>query len=592
MKSFLKLIFLPLLSVGLFIFVYINNIQPKLGLDLQGGVSVILTAEEGTDPELIEQAVEIMRTRISAFGEVQEPEISISGENSVLVQLPGLTDQEKAIEAVGTTGLLTFRPVLNSSLNLGYSPALTITPNEDDPDNPTVTAPPGVDELTGLSIDDNPDTESYLLSLSGGFPVIYHLGPAELTGNDIDDALAVYPQNEWIVQLVLKDTSEQKFTDLTKKLAKLMGEQRRLAIVLDGQVISAPGIAMDVNPEIGITGGTAAISMGNTDQGESANNLAVILRYGALPVAFERSSIQKVSATLGENTLSLGLQAGFVGLIIVSLFLLFYYRLSGIIAILGLGSFGALFYSVIALLGEYQGYTLTLAGIAGVIVSIGLTADSYIVIFEKLKDELKVGRSFNFAAEKAVTEAWNTILVADFVSIIASIILYVLAIGPIRGFALTLGLATVFDLFYTRLFIRNAVPIFGNITDNPRGYFPLKRKILKMFKRLFLGNTNIDFQKIGSRFYKIFIIELIIFSAVLIGSIFGFLNLNLSVDFTGGTTYQLDTLYTDNDIDDVLNNTILPVSRYQTFDNSNTIIFRAIESTQERETELLKLSIK
>ena len=272
MKSFLKLIFLPLLSVGLFIFVYINNIQPKLGLDLQGGVSVILTAEEGTDPELIEQAVEIMRTRISAFGEVQEPEISISGENSVLVQLPGLTDQEKAIEAVGTTGLLTFRPVLNSSLNLGYSPALTITPNEDDPDNPTVTAPAGVDQLTGLTLDDNPDTDSYLLSLSDGFPIIYHLGPAELTGNDIDDALAVYPQNEWIVQLVLKDTSEQKFTDLTKKLAKLMGEQRRLAIVLDGQVISAPGIAMDVNPEIGITGGTAAISMGNSDQGESANN--------------------------------------------------------------------------------------------------------------------------------------------------------------------------------------------------------------------------------------------------------------------------------------------------------------------------------
>ena len=476
MKRIIKLLFLPLLSAGLLTYVFMNSIQPKLGLDLQGGISVILTAEEDTEPELIEQAVEIMRTRISDFGEVQEPEISISGENSVLVQLPGLTDQEKAIEAVGTTGLLTFRPVLNSSLNLGYSPALTVTPNEEDPDNPTITAPNGVDTLTGLTIEDDPNSDSYLLSLAEGFPVIYHLGPAELTGNDIDDALAVYPQNEWIVQLVFKDSSEQKFTDLTKLLASETGDRRRLAIVLDGQIISAPGIAMDVNPATGITGGTAAISMGNTDQGESANNLAVILRYGALPVAFERSSIQKVSATLGENTLSLGLQAGFVGLIIVSLFLLFYYRLSGIIAILGLGSFGALFYSVIALLGEYQGYTLTLAGIAGVIVSIGLTADSYIVIFEKLKDELKVGRSFNFAAEKAVTEAWNTILVADFVSIIASIILYVLAIGPIRGFALTLGLATVFDLFYTRLFIRNAVPMFGNITDNPRGYFPLKRR--------------------------------------------------------------------------------------------------------------------
>lgn len=476
MRRILKLLFLPILSIGLFGYTYINQIQPKLGLDLQGGISVILTAEEGTDKELIEQAVVIMRTRIAAFGDVQEPEISISGENSVLVQLPGITDQEKALEAVGTTGLLTFRPVLDSSLNLGYSPALEIIPNPDDPDNPTVNAVEGVNELTGITIEDDPDKISYLLSLRDGFPVIYELGPAELTGSDIQDALAVYPQNEWIVQLVLKEESEQKFTDLTKKLASFVGEQRKLAIVLDSQVISAPGIALDVNPNIGITGGTAAISMGNADQGESANNLAVILRYGALPVSFERSSIQKVSATLGENTLNLGLQAGLVGLIIVSIFLLFYYRLNGLIAILGLSSFGVLFYSVIALLGEFQGYTLTLAGIAGVIVSIGLTADSYIVIFEKLKDELKVGRSFNFATEKAVKEAWNTILVADFVSIIASIILYILAVGPIRGFALTLGLATLFDLFYTKLFIGNAVPTFGLITDNPRFYYPLTKE--------------------------------------------------------------------------------------------------------------------
>jgi protein-export membrane protein SecD len=417
-----------------------------------------------------------MRTRIAAFGDVQEPEISISGENSVLVQLPGITDQEKALEAVGTTGLLTFRPVLNSSLNLGYSPALEIISNPDDPDNPTINAPEGVDKLTGITIEDDPDKKSYLLSLRDGYPIIYELGPAELTGSDIQDALAVYPQNEWIVQLVLKEDSEQKFTDLTKKLASLTGDQRKLAIVLDSEVISAPGIALDVNPNTGITGGTAAISMGNADQGESANNLAVILRYGALPVSFERSSIQKVSATLGENTLNLGLQAGLVGLIIVSFFLLIYYRLNGVIAILGLSSFGALFYSVIALLGEFQGYTLTLAGIAGVIVSIGLTADSYIVIFEKLKDELKIGRSFNFATEKAVKEAWNTILVADFVSIIASVILYILAVGPIRGFALTLGVATLFDLFYTRLFIGNAVPTIGFVSDNPRFYFPLSKK--------------------------------------------------------------------------------------------------------------------
>ena len=126
MKRIIKLLFLPLLSAGLLTYVFMNSIQPKLGLDLQGGISVILTAEEDTEPELIEQAVEIMRTRIAAFGEVQEPEISISGENSVLVQLPGLTDQEKALEAVGTTGLLTFRPVISSSMQSGYSPALTL----------------------------------------------------------------------------------------------------------------------------------------------------------------------------------------------------------------------------------------------------------------------------------------------------------------------------------------------------------------------------------------------------------------------------------------------------------------------------------
>ena len=476
MKRIFKLLFLPILSIALFVYVYTNQIQPKLGLDLQGGISVILTADEGTDKELIEQAVEIMRTRIAAFGEVQEPEISISGENSVLVQLPGITDQEKALQAVGTTGLLTFRPVLNSSLNIGYSPALDITQDPDDPDNPIVNAPEGVDPITGITIDDNPNDISYLLSIRDGYPVIYELGPAELSGSDIKDGLAVYPQNEWIVQLVLKEDSVQKFTDLTKKLASLSGEQRKLAIVLDNEVISAPGIAIDVDPNTGITGDTAAISMGNADQGESANNLAVVLRYGALPVSFERSSIQKVSATLGENTLNLGLQAGFVGLVIVSFFLLIYYRLNGLVAILGLSSFGALFYSVIALLGEFQGYTLTLAGIAGVIVSIGLTADSYIVIFEKLKDELKIGRSFNFATEKAVKEAWNTILVADFVSIIASVILYILAVGPIRGFALTLGVATVFDLFYTRLFIGNAVPSLGSITINPRFFYPLTHK--------------------------------------------------------------------------------------------------------------------
>ena len=481
MKTYFNILFLPIISASLFALVYIQELTPKLGLDLQGGISVILTADDDTDQELIEQAVEIMRTRIEAFGDVQEPEIAISGENSVLVQLPGVTDQERAIEALGTTGLLTFRPVLDSSLTTGYSPALSLEVNPDDPEDVSTKIKEGVtgvDEVIGISINDNPEFESYILSVSGGYPVIYQLGPAELTGNDISDAIAVFPENEWIVSLEFKEDSAQLFTELTKKLASQNGEQRKLAIVLDGEVVSAPGVAFDVDPSVGITGGTAAISMGNADGGESANNLAIILRYGALPVSFERSSIEKVSATLGEDTLNLGLQAGLVGLVIVSMYLILYYRTLGLVAILGLSSFGLLFYSVITLLGEYQGFTLTLSGIAGIIVSIGLAADSYIVTFEKFKDEIKIGRSFQFAAEKASQDAWKTILTADFVSLSAALLLYVLAIGPIRGFALALGVATVFDLIFTRIYTRNAVPVISSLSKSPRVFFPIKESDL------------------------------------------------------------------------------------------------------------------
>ena len=218
MKKIFKILFLPVISISLFALVYVQELSPKLGLDLQGGISVILTADEGTEQELIEQAVEIMRTRIEAFGDVQEPEIAISGENSVLVQLPGVTDQEKAIEALGTTGLLTFRPVLDSSLNTGYSPALDLIVNPDDPEDVTTVVKEGitgVDEVIGVSIADNPEFESYILSVNSGYPVIYRLGPAELTGNDISDAIAVFPENEWIVSLEFKDDSASLFTDLT-----------------------------------------------------------------------------------------------------------------------------------------------------------------------------------------------------------------------------------------------------------------------------------------------------------------------------------------------------------------------------------------
>lgn len=479
MKLFIRTFTIPIVFSLLFVFTNINNLSPKLGLDLKGGISVLLTAEDESDEELISQAVEIMRSRIEAFGDVQEPEISITGSKSVLVQLPGITDQEKAIDAVGTTGLLTFRPVLKSSLEVGYSPAFVLIPDPNNEGEFITTVPEGVSEATGISLIDNVDTDSYLLSDDDGFPIIYHLGPAELTGADIENASAVVPENEWIVQLKFKDSSESKFTNLTKKLAQESGEQRKLAIVLDGKVVSAPSISYEVSPEEGISGGTAAITVGNTDSGEAASSLALLLRYGALPVSFERSSIQKVSATLGESTLDIGLTAGLVGVIIVLSYLIFYYRILGLVTAIGLTTFGAAFYTIISLLSEYQGFTLTLAGVAGIIISIGLAADSYIVTFEKFKDELKVGRSYEYSAEKAGKDAWRTILVADFVSLSAATLLYILAIGPIKGFAISLGIATVIDLFYTRYYTRNALLLAVRLTNNSRLFFPIKKQVFE-----------------------------------------------------------------------------------------------------------------
>ena len=479
MKLLIKSLLIPLISISLFMYIYNTKMSPKLGLDLQGGISVLLTTEDTADVELIEQAVEIMRARIEDFGDVQEPEISITGSQSVLVQLPGLTDQEKALEAVGTTGLLTFRPVLRSSLETGYSPAFTITNDPNNEGEVITTVPVGVSELTGISLTDDITNNSYLLSDDDGYPVIYEVGPAELSGADIENASAVIPENEWIVQLKFKDDSSDKFTNLTKDLAKEYGEKRKLAIVLDGKVVSAPSISYEVDPNEGITGGTAAITVGNTDSGESATNLAVILRYGALPVSFERSSIQKVSATLGENTLNIGVNAGLVGIVIVLIYILLYYRILGLLTILGLSTFGLSFYSILSLLSKYQGFTLTLAGVAGIIVSIGLAADSYIVTYEKFKDELKVGRSYAYAVEKSSKEAWRTILVADFVSLSAATLLFVLAIGPIKGFAISLGIATLIDLLYTRFYTRHALNLAIRITNNSRMFFPIKKEVME-----------------------------------------------------------------------------------------------------------------
>ncbi|MEA1903865.1 MAG: protein translocase subunit SecD [Actinomycetota bacterium] len=424
------------------------DLMPLLGLDLQGGTSVVLTAPEGTDPDVLEVSVAIMTQRIEGFGQVQEPDISISGDDTVVVQLPGVEDEQRAIEAVGQTGQLSFRPVLDSTPGVTGPLAGTSTPN--------------IDDETGLTIDDNIRGDSYLPYEGGFTPEVLEVGPSQLEGNDVAEALPIFDQQSatWAVSLDLTSDGGVAFAEMTAEAARYpIGDPRRqISIVLDGGVVSAPAVNPDVSPETGITGGRALITVGGGDDAQSeAQDLALVLRYGSLPVEFEISAVQKVSGTLGADSLQAGIIAGLLGLALVAIVLVVMYRSLGLVAIVGLTVFGSLLIALFGLFGKWQGLTLTLAGVTGIIVSIGITTDSYIVYFERLKEKLRGGYSVDEAADEAFHLAYRTILTADTVSLLAAALLFMLAVGAVKGFAVSLGLATILDLIIVRTYTRRAV---------------------------------------------------------------------------------------------------------------------------------------
>lgn len=486
-----------------------NGITPKLGLDLQGGTSVVLTAPPGTDEEVLQQAVEIMRARIEEVGGVQEPEIAISGSSTVLVQLPGVEDEQRALDAIGQTGELSFRPVLDAifgdvgplvtttttsttttttagtsttgSNSTTTTAAPTTTTSEPGPTT-TTTFPPNVDPVTGLTVEDDPGQSAYLQSTTSFFgqavPEVIYVGPAELVGSDVADAIPGFDPSRalWVINLDLTSQGADKFAALTANAVTFPADsaQRRIAIVLDGEVVASPGVAQDVGPE-GITGGEAQITFGGTAEDEQqARDVAALLRYGSLPVAFERSQVQKVSATLGDDSLRAGLLAGYIGLALVAILLMVYYRAMGVVAIVGLTVFGAILVAVFALLGRYQGLTLTLAGVTGVIISIGITADSYIVYIERVKEEIRGGRTVRSAADEGFKQAFRTILTADAVSLLGAVLLFFLSVGPVKGFALALGIATLIDLFVARAFTRRAIWLLAHTPLADRGWLSIK----------------------------------------------------------------------------------------------------------------------
>jgi preprotein translocase subunit SecD len=397
-------------------------------------------------------ATDIMNRRIEDIGGVQEPDIQISGDDTVVVQLPGVEDEQRAIEAVGQTGLLSFRPVLDAVTGEIGPLAGTGTPN--------------IDDVTGLTIEDDINSEAWLQYLGSSPPQVLRLGPVQVAGEDVADAVPLFDPNgaDWSVSLDLTGEGGVLFAEMTADAARYaLGDPRRqIAIVLDGGVITAPGVNPSVSPETGITGGRALITTGQGEEAQQeANDLAVVLRYGSLPVAFEVSAVSKVSGTLGADSLQAGILAGLLGLALVAVVLLLVYRSLGLVAILGLTVFGSVLVWIFGLLGDWIGLTLTLAGVTGIIVSVGITADSYIVYYERIKEKLRDGHEVQEAASEGFKAAFRTILTADTVSLIGATLLYMLAVGAVKGFALALGIATVLDILIVRFYTRPAVGLLA-----------------------------------------------------------------------------------------------------------------------------------
>ncbi|MFL6240751.1 MAG: protein translocase subunit SecD [Actinomycetes bacterium] len=312
----------------------------------------------------------------------------------------------------------------------------------------------------------------YLVACDTAGTTKFLLAPAAVEGTEIKGASAGLPQNslggnDWQVNLSFKSSGSNQFAKLTGKIVKLPQPPscspptgcNAAAIVLDGVVESAPFIDPQNSPN-GILGGQAEIN-GNFSQ-KTANDLANVLKYGALPIQFQVQQAVTVSPTLGSDQLHAGLLAGAIGLIAVVIYSFLYYRGLGVVTVASLAVAGLLTYAAVSLLAATISYTLTLAGIAGLIVAIGITADSFIVYFERLRDEVREGRTLRSAVERGWTRAVRTILAADFVSLLAAVVLYLLSIGSVRGFAFTLGLSTLIDLLVVFIFTKPLVTVLIN----------------------------------------------------------------------------------------------------------------------------------
>ncbi len=464
---------------------------PKLALDLQGGTEIILqpqvaSGQAAPTADQLNQAVAIIRQRIDASG-VSEAEISTQGSQNVVVSIPGIPDQA-TINRIESSAKLEFRSVLESTAAptsaVGGSASPTPSPSDLSGLQSTPSTKPtdGSDlayvtpklaaqfaAFTCSQVDSTnanvADPTKPLITCDNASQYKYLLGPVEVAGETISDATNAIETNSqgvstgrWVVNIVFNGKGTQEFAAVTTRLNKFptTDVRNQFAIVLDGRIISAP------TTNAVITDGKPQISGSFTQT--SSKTLADQLKFGALPIGFKVQSNDSITATLGKTQLQSGLLAGLIGLILVVLYSLLQYRSLASITIASLVVAAVITYLVVVFLSNRQGFRLSLAGVAGLIVAIGITADSFIVYFERIRDELRDGRPLVSAVEAGWKRAVRTIVASDTVNFLAAAILFIVAVGNVKGFALTLGLTTLVDLVVVSLFTH---PMLRLIAQRP-----------------------------------------------------------------------------------------------------------------------------
>jgi preprotein translocase subunit SecD len=472
-RLWFSLVSVVLVVVGTLGYVIATGSTPILGLDLQGGVSVILQPVEPASEEDLLVIRDQIRDELERRG-IAEPDVRVQGD-AIVVDLPGVRDQTAALAAVDVSGVVELRPVVNFSDCPASAPIGPVPGVDDD-----VTPPADATEPTGFRRPQAPDgttpddtttedpladppiatvpvtTGAELLPTRDGS--VLCIGPAQGTGEVFErGSAAATLEQGWGVavdlrgdgQVVWNNLANQCFNGFPTCPSTQPGLRGQLAIVLDGVVQTAPQVNQpNFTDSVAITG--------NFSENE-ARSLASVLNRGAFPVQVEAQEARTISASAGGDSLRAGIIAGLIGLALVLVMMVLYYRTLALVIVAGIVVWAGMVFAMASLVSTWTNFALTLAGVTGIIVSVGVTVDSYIVFFERIKDELRNGRTIKNAAPRSFNLTWRTILSANVVSLIGAFILFWLSVGSVRGFALYLGLTTICGLLVLYFFTRPAV---------------------------------------------------------------------------------------------------------------------------------------